>query len=256
MTQALKPIPANRGAAVKYRKQLDVLIKEMSDSYLYWLTATYKANPPSVFGIDSLPSNDAKKRLTELRNRWIKRFNEMALMIAEMHVQHVASITHRAVMNAFKDAGWVIEFKNTRAMQDVMRASVIENVSLIKSIPQQYHTKIEGIVMRNYAIGKDMGTMRKEISATYPVTIRRAEIITLDQTTKLNIAVQNVQYKEAGITQCKWLHSHAGKEPRPDHVAANGKIYDIDKGCLISGEYIQPGYLINCRCVGVAILPF
>lgn len=254
--RTLKPIHANRGAAVKYRKQLDVLIQDMSDSYLYWLTATYRANPPIEIATDALPSSDAKKRLNELAKRWMKRFDEMALHIATLHVNSLTGITDKAMMNALKEAGWTVNFQITRAMRDVMGASIAENVSLIKSIPQQYHTKLEGIVMRNYSVGKDLFTMRKEIQATYPVTLRRAVLITNDQTSKLNIAVQNARHLELGITQAKWMHSHAGKEPRPDHVAANGKIYDIAKGCLISGEYIHPGYLINCRCVSGAVLPF
>ena len=43
--------------------------------------------------------------------------------------------------------------------------------------------------------------------------------------------------------------------PRPDHVAANGKRYKIAEGCLISGEHIQPGEDINCRCTSRPVLP-
>jgi uncharacterized protein with gpF-like domain len=46
------------------------------------------------------------------------------------------------------------------------------------------------------------------------------------------------------------MHSNAGKEPRPTHVAMNGKPYDLAKGMWDSDEkeWVHPGQLINCRC--------
>ena len=34
-----------------------------------------------------------------------------------------------------------------------------------------------------------------------------------------------------------------------------GKEFDIEKGCLIDGEYIQPGEEPNCGCTSEAIIP-
>ena len=31
-------------------------------------------------------------------------------------------------------------------------------------------------------------------------------------------------------------------------MEADGRLFDISKGCLIDGEYIFPGELINCAC--------
>lgn len=252
--KTLRPIHANRGKATAYKRQLTALIEEMSDSYLYWLTAAYKANPPVA--ADTLPSNDARDKLDNLGKQWIKRFDDMAETIATSYVTGMAKLTNKAMLQALKDAGWAVEFKMTRAMRDAMEASITENVSLIKSIQSQYHTKIEGIVMRNYAKGGDLYSMRTEIQQVKPITVKRAVLIARDQSNKLNAVVQKARQQELGITQAKWMHSGAGKEPRPDHVAADGKIYDIDKGCLISGEYIYPGELINCRCVCRSVLPF
>lgn len=252
--KTLRPIHANRGKATAYKRQLTALVEEMSDSYLYWLTAVYKANPPVA--ADALPSSDAKDKLNDLGKQWIKRFNDMAETIATSYVTGMAKLTDKAMLQALRDAGWAVEFKMTRAMRDAMEASIAENVSLIKSIQTQYHTKVEGIVMRNYAKGGDLYAMRTEIQQVEPLTVKRAVLIARDQSNKLNATVQRARQLELGITQAKWMHSGAGKEPRPDHVAADGKIYDVDKGCLISGKYIYPGELINCRCVCRSVLPF
>jgi uncharacterized protein with gpF-like domain len=55
-----------------------------------------------------------------------------------------------------------------------------------------------------------------------------------------------------GITEGIWLHSHAGRTPRPTHVAMNGKRYLISKGMWDSAvkKFIWPGEEINCRMFG------
>ena len=251
--RTLRPIHANRGAIAKYRRQLEDIIQEMSDSYLYWLTATYRKNPPIAMAKDELPSSDAQDTLDKLHYQWKKRFTLIALYLAWRHINKSKNITERALKHLFKEAGITTEFKDTRVMKDTLNAIVSENVSLIESIPEQYHTRIEGIVMRGYTKGSDIDVIRQEIQDTYPMTKRRATIIADDQISKLNIAVQNIRYIDAGITEAKWVHSHIG-QPRPDHLAADGRIYNIADGCLISGKYIQPGELVNCKCVSKAIL--
>ena len=251
--QTLKPIHAKRGAIANYKRKLEDIIKEMSDSYLYWLTAAYHKNPPLGMVKRSLPSNTAQQELDKLHEQWRHRFELIALFLALFHVNRTKNITERVLKRLFSDAGIKNVFTDTRIMRDSINAIVSENVGLIKSIPEQYHTKIEGIVMRGYANGDDLDTIRQEIQSAYPITKRRASTIAGDQISKINMLVQNIRYIEAGITEAKWVHSHLGV-PRPDHLAADGRIYNIADGCLIGGKYIQPGELINCKCVSRAII--
>jgi len=110
--------------------------------------------------------------------------------------------------------------------------------------------------MRSYSNGRDLQTMVSEIKDLYPAAANRAVLIARDQSNKANAVVNRARQLDLGITRAKWMHSHGGKEPRKDHLAADGKEYDIAKGCLISGEYIQPGQMINCRCTSRPILPY
>ena len=109
--------------------------------------------------------------------------------------------------------------------------------------------------MRSYSAGRDLATMVKELKTLYPAASHRAELIARDQSNKANAVVNRTRQMELGITEAIWMHSHAGKTPRPDHVAADGKRYKIAEGCLISGKYIQPGEEINCRCTSRPVLP-
>jgi SPP1 gp7 family putative phage head morphogenesis protein len=144
----------------------------------------------------------------------------------------------------------------TPAMQDISKATVNANVALIKSIPQQYLRNVEGIVMRSVQTGRDLGALSKDLQKQFGVTKRRAALISRDQNNKATSAFQRARQQELGITRAVWMHSHAGKEPRPTHVAMNGKTYDINKGMWDADEkeWVFPGQLINCRCTSRSVV--
>ncbi|ELZ1101181.1 TPA: phage head morphogenesis protein, partial [Escherichia coli] len=84
---------------------------------------------------------------------------------------------------------------------------------------------------------------------------RRAETIARDQNNKATAVIQSERQKKLGITKGIWRHSHAGKQPRPSHVKADGKEFDLDKGLYLDGEWVLPGEAINCRCTWSPVIP-
>ena len=255
--KAIRPIGPNIGSRNRYRHQIVMLIKELADSTEYWLTARRKSDPP-VLASDASPVEEVLKELRNLSERWQGRFDEMAPKVAESFVRNQFKGTNNAMRQALRDAGWSIEFKLTPAMRDAFEASLAENVGLIRSIPAKYLQEVEGIVMRNYAAGRDLKSMAAEIRSRYKVTANRAVLISRDQANKANAIVQKARQQELGIVSAIWMHSHAGKTPRPTHVAMNGKRYDVEKGMWDSavGKYVWPGEEINCRCQQRSVLPF
>lgn len=259
--KTLRAIHANRGLEAKYRKSLQRMIFEMHMSIQYWITAAYRKYPPRILALveqanDADPSAKMKKTLDELARQWISRFEEWAPAIAKFYLHGAFKTTDIALQQALKESGWAVKFKMTPAVRDALNASLEENVGLIRSIPEKYLQQVEGSVMRAYTAGRDLKTLTSELSKIYPAASNRAELIARDQLNKANAVVNRTRQMELGITDAVWMHSHAGKTPRPDHVAANGKRYKIAEGCKISGEFIHPGYEINCRCTSRAILPF
>lgn len=255
-----RSVAANRGVEAKYRKALTRMIAEMAGSAEYWITAAYRKDPPRMVALveqaqDASPAQRMRKVLDDLAARWIAKFDEWAPKIADAYLQEMFKTSDSAMRMALKDAGWTVEFKMTPAMRDALNASLTENVGLIRSIPEKYLQQVEGIVMRSYSAGRDLSAMVKDLKELYPEASRRAELIARDQSNKANAVVTRTRQMELGITDAIWMHSHAGKNPRPDHVAANGKQYKIAEGCKISGEYIQPGEAINCRCTSRPVLP-
>ena len=253
---------ANRGIEMKYRRSIEAMIELMHTSTLYWLQAAYRKNPPRMAAVvaqaqdASLPTLDIMAAINELRGRWTKFFAESAKKMAETFTGRMFSTSDRSFQASLKDAGWAVKMEMTPAMRDAVQASIQENIGLIRSIPEQYLGQVEGIVMRNYAAGRQLKPMADELRALYPKAANRAKLISRDQSNKIHTVTTRARQLELGITEAIWMHSHGGKEPRPDHVAANGRKYNVAEGCLISGELIYPGTKINCRCSCKSVFPF
>lgn len=259
--KTIRAVHANRGIEAAYRKRMQSLIDEMHNSIQYWLKAAYRKTPPRMAKLveqakDAAPVKSILQQLNELSERWIKRFDEESDGIADLYLKKMFSTSDKSFTQSLKDAGWAVDFKMTPVMRDAFQSSLAENVGLIKSIPEKYLQQVQGVVTRSYSAGRDLESMVADLKALYPEASRRAVLIARDQSNKANAIVNRARSLELGITEAIWMHSGGGKEPRPDHVAANGKRYNIAEGCLISGEYIQPGEEINCRCTSRPVLPF
>jgi SPP1 gp7 family putative phage head morphogenesis protein len=150
-----------------------------------------------------------------------------------------------------------VRFKMTEAARDVMSATIAEQVGLIKSIPAEHLTDVQGIVMRGVQVGRDLGTVSRDLQHQFGVTKRRAATIARDQNNKATASITRVRQQELGIIEAEWLHSAGGKQPRPTHVANSGKRYLIADGWLdpALNRRIWPGTEINCRCVSKSVIP-
>jgi SPP1 gp7 family putative phage head morphogenesis protein len=250
----LAPVRPNVGVEAAYRRRLHRLIEEMQASLLYWLRAAYKANTPEM-AQDRTPAAAMQYIMRKLGDRWQKRFNQLAKDMAAHFGKSVANRTDASLKAALKKSGFAVEFTMSAGQKDVLQAVVNENTSLIKSIASQHLTQVQGIVMRGVSEGRNLGHISKALQEQYGVTSRRANFIARDQSNKATAALERTRQAELGLTQAIWMHSHGGRHPRPSHVAANGKKYDIAKGMYLDGEWVWPGTAINCRCVCRAVIP-
>jgi len=246
----------NVGVEMEYRRRLDALLDAMHKSVMYWVESRYRNNEPEIVA-DATPAVQLRKTIAELRKRWLKKFDKGSRDLAKYFAQEVSARTDAQLKKALKDAGFTVQWKMTKAQNDILQATVQANVSLIKSIPEEYLKQVEGAVMRSVQTGRDLGKLSKELQKKFGVSKRKAALISRDQNNKATSAFQRARQQELGITKAIWMHSHAGQEPRPSHVAMNGKEYDINKGMWDRDEqeWIFPGQLINCRCTSKSIIP-
>lgn len=257
MKKTLKPTRPSAALRDMYAKELDKLIKEMFNSTHYWLVANYKKDTPKI-AMDANIFSIMKSAMNKLTKTWQKKFDDIAKKLATRFVDKGVNHADLTLKNAFKDAGFTVDFKPSDDMKVKIAASIDENVQLIKSIPDKYFGELNFIINQGIQRGFDVGHISEQIRLKYGVTKRRAAFIARDQANKVHSVITQQRQMDAGITQGEWVHSHAGKVPRPSHVKA-GKdklIFDLQKGAFIDGKYILPGQEPNCRCTWHAVLPF
>jgi SPP1 gp7 family putative phage head morphogenesis protein len=250
----VRAVHPNAGTEAEYRRKLDRLVSQMHRSLVYWLTAAYRANEPEM-ATDESPAMAMRNAMRALTRRWTKEFAKLAQDWGPDFAKSAAGHTDRAFAAALKKAGFTVRFKLTPEINDIVQASIGENVSLIKSIAAQHLSEVEGIVMRSVQRGRDLGGLTEELEQRFQITRRRAAGIAADQNAKATAVITEARQAQLGIAEGIWMHSGGGKKPRPSHVAANGKRYQIGKGMWIDGEWIRPGEKIRCRCVSRSIIP-
>jgi uncharacterized protein with gpF-like domain len=254
--RVLRPIHSNAGIAAAYRRRLCSVIAEMARSYEHWIAAQYRAEPPRM-AQDATPAAALERELKKLGRRWEKRFEELAPRLAEWFTKSARTRSDAALSKMLRDAGMSVKFTMTPTMRDVLGATVAEQISLIKSIGTQYHSEVDGMVMRSVTTGRDLAQLSKDLQKRYGITQRRAAFIALDQNNKSTAALRRVRELDLGLEKEDeengiWLHSGGGKEPRETHKANHGKRFSIRSGWFDNDpkvrERILPGQLPRCRC--------
>ncbi len=262
----LAAIRPNAGITIQFQQKLDKLIDEMHRSLLYWLSAAYRANEPSTLKSGAVKpdsgavvaqlANDASSAsilntiMARLTKRWTQKFNEAAKPMADYYAQASKDRTDASLRAALKKAGLTVEFKVTPEIQDIITASVNNNVQSIKSIPSEHLNDVAQIVQRCVQEGRNLGGLQAELIERYGITKRRASLIASMSNNQASAMIERQRAQELGIEEAQWVHSNAGRHPRHEHVDWHGKMFNMHEGMWsnVSGKYVWPGTDYNCRC--------
>lgn len=252
----LPSVRPNPGLQAWYRGRLLRMIDEMHASVTYWLKASYRANEPEM-AADATPAAELQKTIARMAKKWQQGFDKGALDLAVYFAKSTVRRTDAQLKKILKDAGFTVELRMTAAQRDIVQATVAENVKLISSLPQQYLLGVTNSVMQSVKTGRDIGGLAKELEEKWGIARRRAQGIARDQNNKATSALNQSRQLELGIEEAVWMHSHAGRVPRPTHVANDGKRYNVRTGWYDPHErrHIQPGELIKCRCTSRSVIP-
>lgn len=148
-----------------------------------------------------------------------------------------------------------IEWKPTPSTRKKLDEAISRNVDLIKTIPKRYLESVKKEFSKATAKGWDMQRINQVLTERYDISRRHAFNIAVDQQNKVINDVSNQINIDAGLFLVKWVHRAGVRSPRHSHLEADGKIFDIRKGCKIEGELIMPGEKINCHCFSVPVIP-
>ncbi|CAM0034265.1 head morphogenesis [Vibrio phage K122] len=199
--------------------------------------------------------------LAALRQRWSSEiFNRFAERLASKFVQAVNVQNQQQFQNQYKSFG-INVYAGNQAVSDYLDATVKDNVRLIKSIPDQYLTQVESIVLGNMRAGMRPSAINKQLQDQFGVTERRARVIARDQTSKAANGLAKKRMQSAGFEYYQWTTSEDERvrsrhRKISDKVTAYGKgIYRWDNPPLSDkGEPISPGTDYSCRCIARPVL--
>lgn len=257
------PAPVSRA----YEQKLAALIRRMRKEYEREVKRLYATlGTPTVDGatMDASLASQARIVLNRLGERWARAFSRASKEIVDGFISRLDKFAKRDVERSLEQLSGGLTIKTPQwpgALEDKLKASITENVALIRSIPQQYHERLEGVVMRSIQSGEQGSAhVYREIMKTGTVTESRARLIATDQTRKLTTALNVERMKAAGVRRWRWLHSGGSAEPRRLHLELSGQEFSYDDPPPIiderTGERGFPGQLINCKCVLVPVIDF
>lgn len=250
----------------------------MTKSVEYWTQAKYRAAIDANQAAGTVPEfeedrdadraadaspfanqRELYRELTNLRKRWERYFASIERKLALTFVEATYKANKAAWQGQVRRAGFDIPMQLSPAQRTILDVKVQDNVSLIKSIPAEYFTKIEGSVSRGFLAGRDLATIATELRATGESTVKRSALIARDQSNKLTAHMNSARQDELGIRYAYWKHSTVDKDPRVNHLRASreGWIYDTQVGVNMGDSFgfVLPGIAINCRCGSRSIIP-
>lgn len=147
-----------------------------------------------------------------------------------------------------------IDMMLTPSLMDYIASIVEVNMSEIRTLAGRQIDEAARIVYQGILDGYDAGKIATDLRKSYNISRKKAEHLVRRQTAITKAHIEDYRRQEIGITHAVWLHSHAGIKPRPSHVAADGKEYEIGKGMYLDGKWTLPGKEPNCRCNSYAII--
>jgi SPP1 gp7 family putative phage head morphogenesis protein len=118
-----------------------------------------------------------------------------------------------------------------------------ENVSLIKSIPQQFFAQVESEVIKGIRAGRRHERLAESIQERFSVSESRARLIARDQVNKFNGELNRARQSDLGITHFVW-RTVGDNRVREKHEHLNGRRFSLKTGA----NGLFPGQDVQCRC--------
>jgi SPP1 gp7 family putative phage head morphogenesis protein len=135
-------------------------------------------------------------------------------------------------------------FINEPWLESEMKSFVHENVSLIKSIPEDLLSDVNETVNRMVRQGYRVEDIGDAIKERYGVSQSKANLIGRDQTNKFAGSLNMLRQKSLGLTRYVW-HGVEDDRERESHLANEGQVYSWTAPPAETGN---PGEDYQCRC--------
>ena len=256
-----KPVMLSRSAEIAYTKEL-LAISELCKAEGKDVVS-YLKNSGTYIGDAAI--GDAPAWLNWVTRKFSslgERISKVSQSIAEKVTKKQAKATDKQLAEQIKRMSGIdiSGLMKAGALTDAVNTAIAANVSLIESIPQQYHQRLEAIILAGFQDGKGYKWIDDEIRALGQSTDKRARFIARDQIGKLNGRFNELRQQSLGIDEYDWSTSGdervrgnpTGKYPKAkhNHYKRNGERFkwsDPPAGG-------HPGQDYGCRCTPIPVL--
>ena len=256
----------------RYYTALRILIDRMTAETELELRKLFKTEHAEEFFAQDLAPTVAQdasisSQARILTNALLKKFTDLFASLAKPMAEEFAKASDKssdiAVKSSIRHLSDELSLPTktiaSGPLNDILNATVTENVGLIKSIPNHYLSGVQGAVMRSITTGNGMQDLVPYLQKHKGITLRRARTIARDQTKKAFANLSKERMQKIGVREYIWRHTSGSRQPRKLHEELDGRVcrYDdppvIQKSPLVRGH---PGQLINCACRMQPILKF
>ena len=271
----IRTIPAlkvNPGIRAAYRRAIDALVRAMGKDVVAKVLEAYDKIEWRVVPM----AEDAKWRspaqiMLDMENdllaKWRKEFGKSGTMAAKLALKSIYRRIKLQRQRALKELGITITVDPSRFTNSVYQALFIENVQLIKTIPDEFFSRLQNIVNQHISRGLDRAALAEDLYANFDPPsdkkwtesrwYKHCRFIARDQTSKAVQALAESTDKDLGFTEGIWVHVPGRLSSRLTHIKMNGKQFKLDEGLYDSdvGYNVKPASEYNCMCTYRPVIP-
>ena len=277
--RALPALKVNPGLRASYRRALDTLMAEMARDVIAKLLDEYDR---LEWRIAPDMAEDAKKRKwrspaqamldeeEKLLRQWRRRWRNESSAQAKKALRDIWRQIRRQRTKALRDMGITVTIDPSRLTQERFQALLLENVRLIRTIPEEFFGSLSATINHAVVNGFDRAALAAELfqkfepPASGAPTMRdykkwqnHCRFIARDQTSKALQALSECADRDLGLTEGIWVHVPGRLSSRLTHIKMHGTRFKLDEGLFDpdEGRNVKPAECYNCMCTYRVVIP-
>lgn len=261
--------------SIRYKENLEREYKRLTRSYMAIISSALKTTLPEIKKL-SYERTDAKNGTPasyyispQVKAVFSKMMKDISTKIdafdLRARLERLTKLTRKLSIDEWKHVvsrtlgiDLMDDYYNGELYREIMDKWVEQNISLIKSIPQECLENMQAITQKGFIDGRTITSISKDIQKAYSVSRSKALFIARDQMAKLNSEVTQFQQRDAGVTRYIWSTS-GDERVRKSHAALDGKVFNWDSPPVVdkkTGRRAHPGEDYQCRCVALPVFDY